>query len=103
MVRLRLGVNPLLSDFCDFFCGCKKKSFGPKHCFNPFLLGQNFHIFLRSGLRGLTPPPLLTVLLTVRYPCFFTTFLNHWTQFVGYGRNGTNNISQEEQSRGYFS
>ena len=39
-------------------------------------MGQNFHICLRSGRRGLraegppTPPPV-TVNLTVKYPCFY--------------------------------
>ena len=28
-----------------------------KHCFQPFLVGQNFHICLLSGQRGLTHPP----------------------------------------------
>ena len=36
-------------------------------------MGQNFHICLRSGPTGLTPPPL-TVSLTVKYT-FFTTSL----------------------------
>ena len=41
-------------------------------------LGQNFHICLQSGSRGLTPPPPLAVSLTVKYP-FFTTSL--WEAF----------------------
>ena len=35
-------------------------------------MGQNFHICLQSGRRVLTPPPILTVIQTVKYP-FFTT------------------------------
>ena len=38
-------------------------------------MGQNFHICLRSGPRGLTPPPL-TISLTVKYPSFLTTSLS---------------------------
>ena len=33
-------------------------------------IDQNFHICLRSGPRGLNPPPL-TVSLTVKYPLFY--------------------------------
>ena len=59
--------------FSLFFCVCKKTGFyGPKTLFKPFLVGQNFHICLWSGQRGLPPsPPLLTVSLTVKYPVFF--------------------------------
>ena len=47
-------------------------------------LDQNFHICLRSGPRGLTPPPPLTVSLTVKRPFFFlTTSLSLWIQEVG--------------------
>ena len=35
-------------------------------------MGQNFHICLRSGPTGLTPPPL-TVRLTIKYPFFMTS------------------------------
>ena len=38
-------------------------------------MGQNFHICLRSGRKGLSPstppPPPVTVNLTIKYPCFF--------------------------------
>ena len=34
-------------------------------------MSQNFHICIRSGPTGLTPPPPLTVSLTVKYPLFF--------------------------------
>ena len=74
----RKGWPPALlqSDFCDFF-GCVKNwcSLVQKHCFKPFLVGQNFHICLRSGPRGLTPPtpiPLVPPLaLTACLPKIF--------------------------------
>ena len=49
--------RPLGSVFRDFFLCVKKQVF-----FRPktLLVGQNFHIRIWSGLRGLTPHPLLS-------------------------------------------
>ena len=63
---------PYCQLFVIFWWVHKNRFFGPKHCFKPFLVGQNFHICLRSGQMVLTPLPL-TVSLTVKYPLFFTT------------------------------
>ena len=45
-------------------------------------MGQNFHICLRSGPRGLTPTLPLTVSLTVKYTFFFYVFPNCTTVAV---------------------
>ena len=40
---------PLRAAFCDFILCAKKRCLVQKRCFKPFLVGQNFHIFLQSG------------------------------------------------------
>ena len=64
-------------------CAKKQVLLAPKHCFKPFLLGQNLHICLRSAMRGLTPhppPPLPHPPYgqpdRIRYSCFFTTHIH---------------------------
>ena len=48
-------------------------------------MGQNFHICLRSGPRGLTPTPSLIVSLTIKYPFFyaFTYYYYHYLFTLG--------------------
>ena len=43
--------------FHDFCVSKNRRFLVQKHCFKPFLVGKNFHICVRSGPRGLTPPP----------------------------------------------
>ena len=75
-VRLTLRVDPPpYGQLSVIILGVPKNRcffFIQKHCFKSFLVGQNFHICLRSGPRGLTP---LTASLTIKYPGFFTTSL----------------------------
>ena len=65
MVKLTVRIDPppsLSFDqlFINLFWWVQKnrRFFSPKILFKAFLVGQNFHICLRLGLRGLTPPPL---------------------------------------------
>ena len=50
---------PLGQLFVNFFFVCaKNRCFWFKNTIlSPFLVGQNFHICLQSGRRGLNPPP----------------------------------------------
>ena len=55
---LQSGWPPYDQLIVNFFGVCNKQVFlVKKHCFKPFLVGQNFNICLRSGSRGLTQPP----------------------------------------------
>ena len=74
--------------FSWFFWVCAKEAvfFGPKALFQPILVGQNFHICLLSGPRGLTPCPSPHTPLRSAWPYnirFFTTPLNEFHGCLG--------------------
>ena len=65
-LTVRLEATPPYDQLFVFILVCPKTSVSwsknkcflvQKHCFQPFLVGQNFHICLLSGQRGLTHPP----------------------------------------------
>ena len=57
----------------SIFCTQYSEVFFFKNTAQPFLVGQNFHICLRSGPRGLIPPPLRSA-WPWKDRCFFDDF-----------------------------
>ena len=58
-VRLTIRVDPPFRLAFRVLLGLCKKTGAllvPNHCFKLSLVGQNFHIYLQSGSRQLTPP-----------------------------------------------